>query len=1325
MIGTCALNDMNAIVKMMGIFILIILLSIVVIYFMYCSHNKHSYILENFTDNVASMTKHNYGYGHRGDGNEDGDKKTITGDITLRPCQVYFVGEEQQQKCDDDYKSEKSSTCKYEFKDDWKEIDNIKIGENTNFYPKKIYNQGYTKPDINNHEVMAQCVKLFDDSGNDKRYIYKNNELIGYNHGGSSDGDTLDLNYRNTNSGKYARGNFISMKFGNNDTASINYSNLIDSICSKKYVAPLKLQHGTKFYKFILDNDNNIVQFKEAELNPDMKSFTTRDIDIGKLLERDATNIRYYSSGNYFNLIQNSKISAQNCEIFKFNYNYLCNNEEGGIITEYNIAEFTNNKTYLYMPSNNNIIVRLKLNDAQISIPHYAIGHFRGTTDTDSSSVLTKINALKSTVVSTYNENPARMKEKLERQIAIYEPKAREALDKKEAYGINLTISDLLLSSFDIINKSADFEPDDVSIPTINTSLLANFESGLRFAIIDTPPNNKIKGRIQKFQNHNKYNIETFEDGNGDPEEGDVLVSTSEEYEVLEYGPDGPAPTNYTKCARQNENCNCTGNVKYGTTRVVTKKRYRNERYYRYWLRPKSNGGRGWEWYKKYFTYRRYIGRTTETRNYWTNRDSEGSIQCSDSVFGNPARGLGKNCYCRPNGPQGDTETEPLTFIYRHQVEQFDQNRYYLKPIGQDFICDILIVGGGGGGGGFGGGGGGGEVLVAEDVVLNDNTRYRIFVGNGGAKATSYHGVNGSNGFSSKIVAPDVVIEAAGGGGGGSRINRRPWSGMDGSSSNGGSGGGGGHSNSPPIGNGGVSITQSPKILNGVTFESHGNDGGDGRNGKGGEQPNHSAGGGGGAGSPGEDAIQSATGNRNSSSSYGGGDGGAGKDLSTLFGTNKGDNGSFGGGGGGMAYYNNGRAGYGSSYNGTSDNDRGLGGGGDGGLTSRTHGQNGIDDSGGGGGGGRWGKNNSAGNGGSGIVIIKVKNYETTSSFDENESDNEDCYNDGETDSTKTKCTTVHFTNYEMFTDIKVKPDGFKDGGCGAYVFLEKNTEYRNFRVSFTSIQSLNFRILNSTIVKINENGSVAETLADSKSGKVDFTPTSSGFYKFRCQFFAKSSDLENIESDIEIKCDGINLKDYMYVGDLWPSSWNSNHTLKASKKIYLFNAHLRDLKMKNNDSVSLSKFIEFISNTNNDFFNYNYWNTLLKEKNSALSKTHVIIDNNSCEHNSAAYNIDAKFTTNCNILTSLNDFKDKFNDSMTADNIRYLFRNKVFVTPSFVQSTANATFTSAVDNINNYITYEKQANINNRTQREYNGNYFNYYTDENTLKCIYIKKID
>ena len=40
----------------------------------------------------------------------------------------------------------------------------------TNDYPNKIYNQSYTKTNIKNRHLTAQCVKKFE-SDIDKRYI--------------------------------------------------------------------------------------------------------------------------------------------------------------------------------------------------------------------------------------------------------------------------------------------------------------------------------------------------------------------------------------------------------------------------------------------------------------------------------------------------------------------------------------------------------------------------------------------------------------------------------------------------------------------------------------------------------------------------------------------------------------------------------------------------------------------------------------------------------------------------------------------------------------------------------------------------------------------------------------------------------------------------------------------------------------------------------------------------------------------------------------------------------------------------------------------------
>jgi len=348
MVGTCALNDMNAIMKSLGIFILIILLSIVVIYFMYCSQSKHSEILENFTGNEATLTYHNYGSEHTGP-YADGDKKTITGDVTLRDCQVYFVGEDQQGDCDEEYKTNPNTTCKYVFKDDWKEIANIKVGENTNYYPNKIYNQNYTKTDIDNHDLTAQCVKKFE-SEIDKRYIYKNNELIGYNHDGSNEANTLELNYKTSESDKYVKGNFISMTFGRNSSPQSNYTNVIDSICSKKTDIIDSLHNITEnsinpyFYKFSLDNDNNLKVITVDGKDVPGIELVELDSKQNKFIKHDMKNftvqsffgIDFYSANTKtveFNVFKVVSLSDMNCKVYKFDYHYLCDNNVSSYIT--------------------------------------------------------------------------------------------------------------------------------------------------------------------------------------------------------------------------------------------------------------------------------------------------------------------------------------------------------------------------------------------------------------------------------------------------------------------------------------------------------------------------------------------------------------------------------------------------------------------------------------------------------------------------------------------------------------------------------------------------------------------------------------------------------------------------------------------------------------------------------------------------------------------------------------------------------------------------------------------------------------------------------
>jgi hypothetical protein len=280
--------------------------------------------------------------------------------------------------------------------------------------------------------------------------------------------------------------------------------------------------------------------------------------------------------------------------------------------------------------------------------------------------------------------------------------------------------------------------------------------------------------------------------------------------------------------------------------------------------------------------------------------------------------------------------------------------------IGQNTICDILIVGGGGGGDQImAGGGGGGAVLYATNVTIPANT-YTIKVGKGGAQ-----NVNGS---SSEAFGAICL-------GGGSTSYVAWYTQNNGTSGGSGSGGSPGSWYTTISGIGGsVGVSTKGTLLNSGTLYN-GNIGGNGL-------PQTQAtgavcgGGGGGAGSVGLNSSQTQYTTRSSwitagkpssggdgiqinitGTSYYWGAGGGGGGTTT----HSGDGGLGGGGGGGIA---------GSSATPGLAGTSGINNGGNGNI-SGTNGGNGAPNTGSGGGGGGDGGN--GGTGGSGVIIIRFK----------------------------------------------------------------------------------------------------------------------------------------------------------------------------------------------------------------------------------------------------------------------------------------------------------------------------------------------------------------
>jgi hypothetical protein len=255
----------------------------------------------------------------------------------------------------------------------------------------------------------------------------------------------------------------------------------------------------------------------------------------------------------------------------------------------------------------------------------------------------------------------------------------------------------------------------------------------------------------------------------------------------------------------------------------------------------------------------------------------------------------------------------------------------YTITIGQNTICDILIVGGGGGGGFAGsnarggGGGGAGQFLLKLNYLLNAGT-YNIKIGNGG--------LGGSISTSTNT----ILLESFGGGGG-----ARGKSGTLSNGLNGASGGGGCGDDFTNRCLGGTALTQF--VNNNTLYTGY-----NGANGG----PAFNGGGGGGYTSAGY-----------SSTNTNAGDGGNGitNDITGI-----------------VKYYCAGGGG-GGYNNGVSVGTRGGNGGnisaGNGGNYTGSNGTNATNGSGSGGGGAGvsvpGGSAYNGGNGGSGIVIIKFK----------------------------------------------------------------------------------------------------------------------------------------------------------------------------------------------------------------------------------------------------------------------------------------------------------------------------------------------------------------
>jgi len=323
MIQKCSIENINSSMHYFGLIILAIIVCIVFIYYIKITNAEHQEIIERYSENKIEAPYLKTGdLGNSQEQVQNYDAKLIdttfptlnslaTSTATLRSCQIHF---------------NKDGTNKYVFEDGWKEMDEIKTGENSTYkVPYKIFGNNFNNDgEFINFTETSTCFKLKDSSkGNVNTYKYKSNDLIKYNLN-----SYVKIKETGGVENEYMQMNFVKQDANSAD----NYrSKAVDSICSYNYNPDLDLQN-LKMHRFKINNttDNNVEEINKVSIEDKNNHVITveKSLDYSVLLGDNGSSYDFDSSGKITytvkGFIGDYFIPVK---IYKFNRNLLCKDE--------------------------------------------------------------------------------------------------------------------------------------------------------------------------------------------------------------------------------------------------------------------------------------------------------------------------------------------------------------------------------------------------------------------------------------------------------------------------------------------------------------------------------------------------------------------------------------------------------------------------------------------------------------------------------------------------------------------------------------------------------------------------------------------------------------------------------------------------------------------------------------------------------------------------------------------------------------------------------------------------------------------------------------
>ena len=322
----CSLNSINKLVVMISTAVLAITLIATITYFIYVQYNSTN---EMFQEQQKTVSKTISTY--QQEGNTQGEssctfpKIKYPPEADFRTCQVYLTND--RDSCDTAKAADPLNTCKYEFKG-WKEFNTTKDdttkddNNNQKKYEFKEYTKDSTKPIINDF-LVNKCFKEFQYNSFPMPFEYQNNSLVNHDCSGATSDTDHDTNL--FNGIKHTSFNFL-----NSTNANMNYNNLLDSICSVKYDIIPSLKNKT-FIKLVLDNNRNINDVKKLTVKQDQTGFVEdTSFNVSQFTSSSAYGMAYDTSkpGKNFRIFSVTSFSSKPVRIYKFVYNYLCEDKQ-------------------------------------------------------------------------------------------------------------------------------------------------------------------------------------------------------------------------------------------------------------------------------------------------------------------------------------------------------------------------------------------------------------------------------------------------------------------------------------------------------------------------------------------------------------------------------------------------------------------------------------------------------------------------------------------------------------------------------------------------------------------------------------------------------------------------------------------------------------------------------------------------------------------------------------------------------------------------------------------------------------------------------------